>query len=752
MGRTFSLRLCACFLFCIAGIQQGEIRHANAGEVSWNKKIQLVTHAVNIHRWDEAIGIIINDIQSSDMSNARRYAFTEELLDIVCQSEHPDPVSSDWVIDEVMLDGAPVDSDVYDEDVVQELGDAEDELNTNGLVLIDFIATIINMCEASGVHMAIRKLRCIGMKNENKLGSTDNEIALKILRGLVRAGDVASIGEVLIHGYCPISQASVDEFEQDEDFDRCSGDSDCDGERLETLSGDVQKLTMFDSDFRQPMPLLLESLRSGFPYPRSSAVGSPLALSHILISIMDQPGGQSKFLPPEWLKNRSGFINALTNSKSLQAFGHSVSTRDPKCWYKLTEQTFQSIASEVSAPILKALLTNDKECVLKLLDEVDTRTGRTCLHLAAEIGSTDLVQLLIDFGADPFKSDVLGWTPLHIANRGFTSTQQNPIADILVQAAGERLIDVRDNQGRTAMDLQIDVASGASTAMLLDYCSRSQVSDFGGWPKLQLDIKCGQQRHVPVIAAKKDVQEQTLTPTPFMFEKEFVSLKIPCLIRQGAYLASAVKNLTLENVYTKYGSFEFEVSPVPYSGRYGTERMHRTTLKNFIDNNILVHNTSHWLLKCSDRLQSPDCFQDYILTELSSLQLDKMRDDFAGLEANPFFYHVDSLQKLPPQFYLGPVGSSSPFHSHQDALNFLGYGRKLWYLVPPANASFDTTPGVTWIEKELPNFVTSGIPIFECIQEAGDMLYIPHGWGHVVVNLMTSIGFVQNFEQIWGTF
>ena len=36
---------------------------------------------------------------------------------------------------------------------------------------------------------------------------------------------------------------------------------------------------------------------------------------------------------------------------------------------------------------------------------------------------------------------------------------------------------------------------------------------------------------------------------------------------------------------------------------------------------------------------------------------------------------------------------------------------------------------------------------YTCIQEEGDALYVPAGWGHAVINLETSIGVAVE----WGT-
>jgi hypothetical protein len=40
----------------------------------------------------------------------------------------------------------------------------------------------------------------------------------------------------------------------------------------------------------------------------------------------------------------------------------------------------------------------------------------------------------------------------------------------------------------------------------------------------------------------------------------------------------------------------------------------------------------------------------------------------------------------------------------------------------------------------------------ECMQQAGDVMYVPMTWGHAVLNVQTSIGVATNFEQPFRTF
>jgi hypothetical protein len=125
-------------------------------------------------------------------------------------------------------------------------------------------------------------------------------------------------------------------------------------------------------------------------------------------------------------------------------------------------------------------------------------------------------------------------------------------------------------------------------------------------------------------------------------------------------------------------------------------------------------------------------------------------------------------------------------HHHKGAWNALLFGRKLWVLTPPAESSFRRSElaitsfgklGEGWLEEAsrraavhgngsgggLANSTGSGGGLANstgngghtdrkgssnrwlfCVQRAGDVLFVPHGWGHSTLNLEESIG-VANF-------
>ena len=84
-------------------------------------------------------------------------------------------------------------------------------------------------------------------------------------------------------------------------------------------------------------------------------------------------------------------------------------------------------------------------------------------------------------------------------------------------------------------------------------------------------------------------------------------------------------------------------------------------------------------------------------------------------------------------------------HFHQAAFNVLAYGRKRWYLTPPAHAAFSMAPAHAWIATRLPALRARNASVYVCDQLAGDVLVLPDLWGHLTYNLETSVGVAQEF-------
>ncbi|CAK0862546.1 unnamed protein product [Prorocentrum cordatum] len=73
-------------------------------------------------------------------------------------------------------------------------------------------------------------------------------------------------------------------------------------------------------------------------------------------------------------------------------------------------------------------------------------------------------------------------------------------------------------------------------------------------------------------------------------------------------------------------------------------------------------------------------------------------------------------------------------HFHQDALNALAYGRKRWLMLPPPRAVYSKRHPLELLDDE--RYLAGGdLETWECMQEAGDIMYVPNHWAHATINI-----------------
>eukprot|EP00930_Biecheleria_cincta_P089097 TRINITY_DN78358_c0_g1_i1.p1 TRINITY_DN78358_c0_g1~~TRINITY_DN78358_c0_g1_i1.p1 ORF type:complete len:762 (-),score=108.49 TRINITY_DN78358_c0_g1_i1:36-2321(-) len=107
---------------------------------------------------------------------------------------------------------------------------------------------------------------------------------------------------------------------------------------------------------------------------------------------------------------------------------------------------------------------------------------------------------------------------------------------------------------------------------------------------------------------------------------------------------------------------------------------------------------------------------------------------------------------------LGPRRSGSRPHVDPlatSAWNALLRGRKRWVLIPPSAVGTllplgDVQAGelvpVEWFSQRLPKLrAKSPDNVFECIQEAGEIMYVPAGFWHAVLNITDTVAITHNF-------
>eukprot|EP01018_Ginkgo_biloba_P024962 Gb_23638 [translate_table: standard] len=109
---------------------------------------------------------------------------------------------------------------------------------------------------------------------------------------------------------------------------------------------------------------------------------------------------------------------------------------------------------------------------------------------------------------------------------------------------------------------------------------------------------------------------------------------------------------------------------------------------------------------------------------------------------------------------LGPARSGSSFHidpNSTSAWNAVIKGSKKWILFPPDVVPPGVHPSPDGAEVAAPVSITEWFMNFygetrrwqkrpiECICKAGEVLFVPNGWWHLVINLEDSIAITQNY-------
>lgn len=109
---------------------------------------------------------------------------------------------------------------------------------------------------------------------------------------------------------------------------------------------------------------------------------------------------------------------------------------------------------------------------------------------------------------------------------------------------------------------------------------------------------------------------------------------------------------------------------------------------------------------------------------------------------------------------IGPAGSGSSFHidpNSTSAWNAVIKGSKKWVLFPPDVVPPGVHPSPDGAEVACPVSIIEWFMNFysatkdwkkkpiECICKAGEVIFVPNGWWHLVINLEDSVAITQNF-------
>lgn len=105
-------------------------------------------------------------------------------------------------------------------------------------------------------------------------------------------------------------------------------------------------------------------------------------------------------------------------------------------------------------------------------------------------------------------------------------------------------------------------------------------------------------------------------------------------------------------------------------------------------------------------------------------------------------------RKTSQWLHLGPAVAGFPMTTVRDhRYDTLVYGRKFWALSPARHAMLSKRPIAAWLASPEYRSIRSEGQSLHCVQEPGDILFVPSGWSAGSLNLEESIGVVTNIAS-----
>jgi len=148
-------------------------------------------------------------------------------------------------------------------------------------------------------------------------------------------------------------------------------------------------------------------------------------------------------------------------------------------------------------------------------------------------------------------------------------------------------------------------------------------------------------------------------------------------------------------------------------------------------------------------VQDPECTTNVNTSALKYMFSSNFVNEYPAIRkvsvaAKAYLNSLPSVRRVNDlQLFLGPAGSGAPFHWHPPAVNFLAFGEKRWYLIPPLGkgATYSNVPIREWLNDPYNRpLVDDPTAVLQCTQHPGDIVFVPDQWVHATLNTKPSIG------------
>ena len=402
---------------------------------------------------------------------------------------------------------------------------------------------------------------------------------------------------------------------------------------------------------------------------------------------------------------------------------------------------FLHIASALNAPNC-SFFSRPVELLLRKGSRavnVQNSAGETPLHRAVYTNDPATVRLLLDAGADATVRSRAGHSAAMLATilGCLEVLALLPLtAEEQAQLAGHETPRVLagDLIGQQMCDAEGDATAAAAVSEV----AQSEETAGGGWWQHETGGFFSSGSSETERLAVPDCEIETRHAANFTaeeFERDFVLLRRPVAVVGAALPEAMPRSRAAERWHRdtfakRYGHVTVNVAEIPYAASFG-----RGTAKN--DEPMSIGEYVEYM----EARSAKDTYPKYIFERGASAL--RMLPD-AGLWDLGFF-NTSRLSQHSFQFYLGPPRSGAPNHFHSHAINVLVYGEKRWFLTPPRYAEYSRLAPIEFLEQAVPHRRHN---MLQCMQRAGDVLYVPNGWGHAILNTRTSIGFAGEFRVV----
>eukprot|EP00040_Diaphanoeca_grandis_P025275 m.139786 g.139786 ORF g.139786 m.139786 type:complete len:864 (+) comp30080_c0_seq2:305-2896(+) len=409
------------------------------------------------------------------------------------------------------------------------------------------------------------------------------------------------------------------------------------------------------------------------------------------------------------------------------------------------------------------------------------KTGWSVLHYAARSGSADVMRAVIGAIAEEhpamvapyvFYNEKKAVTPLHVA----VADDFVDVAKVLVdygidphlhnEAAGYSAIEIACLKRWSDADM-ITAFGGDAKGI----CPNGVVAELKSVPLTQqlgsggyLKPKPGSEPddHVPAShACDIDVRDNTLSREEF--ETEYLALKRPVVLRglqRGSDWDELREKWARDQISTTHPTLAFLTGSIPYARTFGVGGSDVTGVDDYLsymrkisegEDEVESNNEDEEESGGRERAVAGSRVPNYSFTNLNKAPNDfdgqfDLHEEMKNATVVPeLFEHTTMRGSF--QFFLGPAGTGAPIHMHASAFNVLMYGRKRWYLLPPPHAMYSKQPIMEWLaDGNVERLSEIDGALYSCVQEAGDIIFVPEAWGHGILNLQETVGFAIEFD------